>query len=109
MWLVISLAIVAIGLAALDVRTHPGLPMRSLADLLPEAAAVAIFAMTYLVLAIGRLPGFWLDLVTQLRRNPVPYLLRIPMSSNIGKVDEGRLDIDALRVFPGRLRDAEGV
>jgi Na+/H+ antiporter NhaD/arsenite permease-like protein len=61
MWLVISLAIVAIGLAALDVRTHPGLPMRSLADLVPEAAAVAIFAMTYLVLAIGRLPGFWLD------------------------------------------------
>ena len=61
MWLVISLAIVAIGLAALDVRTHPGLPMRSLADLLPEAAAVAIFAMTYLVLAIGRLPGFRLD------------------------------------------------
>jgi Na+/H+ antiporter NhaD/arsenite permease-like protein len=35
--------------------------MRSLADLVPEAAAVAIFAMTYLVLAIGRLPGFWLD------------------------------------------------
>jgi Na+/H+ antiporter NhaD/arsenite permease-like protein len=61
MWLVISLAIVAIGLAALDVRTRPGLPMRSLADLVPEAAAVAIFAMTYLVLAIGRLPGFWLD------------------------------------------------
>jgi Na+/H+ antiporter NhaD/arsenite permease-like protein len=29
--------------------------------LLPEAAAVAIFAATYLVLAIGRLPGFWLD------------------------------------------------
>ena len=35
--------------------------MKSLADLVPEAAAVAIFAMTYLVLAIGRLPGFWLD------------------------------------------------
>ena len=28
---------------------------------LPEAAAIAIFALTYLVLAIGRLPGFWLD------------------------------------------------
>lgn len=27
----------------------------------PEAAAVAIFAMTYLVVAIGRLPGFRLD------------------------------------------------
>src|SRR6202011_2549424 len=61
MWLVISLAIVAIGLAALDVRTHPGLPMRSLADLAPEAAAITIFAMTYLLLAIGGLPGFWLD------------------------------------------------
>jgi Na+/H+ antiporter NhaD/arsenite permease-like protein len=35
--------------------------MRSLADLVREVAAVAIFAMTYLVLAIGRLPGFWLD------------------------------------------------
>jgi hypothetical protein len=28
---------------------------------LPEAAAIAIFAMTYLVAAVGRLPGFWLD------------------------------------------------
>src|ERR1700731_4558036 len=61
MWLVIGLAIVAIGLAALDVRKRPGLPMRSLADLVPEAAAITIFAMTYLVLTIGRLPGFWLD------------------------------------------------
>src|SRR5712672_2852500 len=167
-------------------------------SLVPEAAAIAIFAITYLVVAIGRLPGFrldragaalvgaslmvavgalpleeapkaidfdtiilllgvmivvanlrlsrffrlvngWvvtrarhpmvlltavilvsgvlsaflvndticlvltplvLDLVTQLRRNPVPYLLRIAMASNIGKVDEGRLDIEALRVFP---------
>jgi Na+/H+ antiporter NhaD/arsenite permease-like protein len=32
-----------------------------LPGLLPEIAAVAIFAMTYLVVAIGRLPGFWLD------------------------------------------------
>jgi len=30
-------------------------------SLLPEAAAIAIFAMTYLVVAIGRLPGFRLD------------------------------------------------
>src|SRR5271155_849928 len=30
-------------------------------SLLPEAAAIAIFAMTYLVAAIGRLPGFRLD------------------------------------------------
>jgi Na+/H+ antiporter NhaD/arsenite permease-like protein len=28
---------------------------------LPQAAAIAIFAATYVVLAIGRLPGFWLD------------------------------------------------
>ena len=28
---------------------------------MPEAAAIAIFAMTYLVVAIGRLPGFRLD------------------------------------------------
>src|ERR1700751_4043394 len=30
-------------------------------SLVPEAAAIAIFAMTYLVVAIGRLPGFRLD------------------------------------------------
>ncbi|HEX3415025.1 MAG TPA: anion transporter [Stellaceae bacterium] len=30
-------------------------------SLIPEAAAIAIFAMTYLVVAIGRLPGFRLD------------------------------------------------
>src|SRR5947208_9570541 len=30
-------------------------------SLMPEAAAIAIFAMTYLVVAIGRLPGFRLD------------------------------------------------
>src|SRR5580704_16074216 len=30
-------------------------------SLLPEAAAIAIFGITYLVVAIGRLPGFWLD------------------------------------------------
>jgi Na+/H+ antiporter NhaD/arsenite permease-like protein len=42
----------------------PGLSGRdlaSLAGLLPEAAAVAIFAMTYFVIAMGRLPGFRLD------------------------------------------------
>jgi len=31
--------------------------MAQLFSLLPEAAAIAIFAMTYLVVAIGRLPG----------------------------------------------------
>ena len=30
-------------------------------SLVPEAAAIAIFAITYLVVAIGRLPGFQLD------------------------------------------------
>src|SRR2546423_15694316 len=30
-------------------------------SLVPEAVAIAIFAMTYLVVAIGRLPGFRLD------------------------------------------------
>jgi Na+/H+ antiporter NhaD/arsenite permease-like protein len=30
-------------------------------SLLPEAAAIAIFVLTYLVVAIGRLPGFRLD------------------------------------------------
>jgi Na+/H+ antiporter NhaD/arsenite permease-like protein len=35
--------------------------MARLLSLLPEAAAIAVFAMTYLVVAIGRLPGFRLD------------------------------------------------
>jgi Na+/H+ antiporter NhaD/arsenite permease-like protein len=35
--------------------------MAGLFNLFPEIAAVAIFAMTYLVIAIGRLPGFRLD------------------------------------------------
>ena len=30
-------------------------------SLVPEAAAIAIFALTYLVVAVGRLPGFRLD------------------------------------------------
>src|ERR1700740_1321912 len=30
-------------------------------SLVPEAAAIAIFALTYLVVALGRLPGFRLD------------------------------------------------
>ena len=66
-WLIIAAGIVALGLVGLYLGRHPasagsyrcisgGSP-----DLVPEAAAIAIFAMTYLVLAIGRLPGFWLD------------------------------------------------
>src|SRR5215472_12067780 len=35
--------------------------MARLLTLLPEAAAIAIFTMTYLVIALGRLPGFRLD------------------------------------------------
>ena len=35
--------------------------LERLLSVLPEAAAIAIFAMTYLVVAIGRLPGFRLD------------------------------------------------
>src|SRR2546421_12144356 len=35
--------------------------MARLFSLATEAAAIAIFAMTYLVVAIGRLPGFRLD------------------------------------------------
>jgi Na+/H+ antiporter NhaD/arsenite permease-like protein len=34
---------------------------RRAANLVPDAAAVVIFAMTYLVVALGRLPGFRLD------------------------------------------------
>ena len=35
--------------------------MARLLSLVPEATAIAIFALTYLVVAIGRLPGFRLD------------------------------------------------
>ncbi len=35
--------------------------MARLLSLVPDAAAIAIFALTYLVVAIGRLPGFRLD------------------------------------------------
>jgi Na+/H+ antiporter NhaD/arsenite permease-like protein len=57
---------VAFGLVGLQVGRHPAaeadtLHLGLVADLVPEAAAIVIFAMTYLVLAIGRFPGFWLD------------------------------------------------
>jgi Na+/H+ antiporter NhaD/arsenite permease-like protein len=65
-WLVIALGIAALGLIGLYVGRYPGLQisgryLERLADVVPEGAAIAIFAMTYLVVAIGRLPGFWLD------------------------------------------------
>jgi Na+/H+ antiporter NhaD/arsenite permease-like protein len=65
-WLVIALGIAALGLVGLYLGRHPALQMSGrylgrLPDFLPEGAASAIFAMTYLVVAIGRLPGFWLD------------------------------------------------
>jgi Na+/H+ antiporter NhaD/arsenite permease-like protein len=65
-WLIIAFGIAALGLIGLYVGRYPVLQVggRSfgwLADLLPDAAAIAIFAMTYLVVAVGRLPGFWLD------------------------------------------------
>ena len=50
------------GLAGLCVALYPLMPSTGqLIGALPQAAAIAIFAATYLVLAIGRLPGFWLD------------------------------------------------
>jgi Na+/H+ antiporter NhaD/arsenite permease-like protein len=65
-WLIIALGITPLGLIGLYVVRHPELQMSGrylerLPDLLPEGAAIAIFAMTYLVVAIGRLPGFRLD------------------------------------------------
>jgi Na+/H+ antiporter NhaD/arsenite permease-like protein len=61
-----ALGLAALALVGLIVAWH--LPAQAgggyfeqLANLVPEVAAIVIFAMTYLVLAIGRLPGFWLD------------------------------------------------
>jgi Na+/H+ antiporter NhaD/arsenite permease-like protein len=65
-WLIIALGITALGLVGLYLGRHAasqisGRYLGWLPALLPEGAAIAIFAMTYLVVAIGRLPGFWLD------------------------------------------------
>ena len=64
--LILSLGAAMLGLVGLYVGWHPGLQqngrcVEALRDLLPEGAAVVIFAMTYLVVAIGRLPGLRLD------------------------------------------------
>ena len=65
-WFVLALVIVAIGLIGLYLGPQSASPPSGrlfgrFADLVPEGAAIAIFVMTYLVVAIGRLPGFWLD------------------------------------------------
>jgi Na+/H+ antiporter NhaD/arsenite permease-like protein len=60
-WLFVAIAIVAAALGGILVGWHSVLQIGGIVSLLPEAAAVAIFAMTYLVIAIGRLPGFALD------------------------------------------------
>jgi Na+/H+ antiporter NhaD/arsenite permease-like protein len=54
---------VATGILAVIFATRGSIPQIGdrLIGLFPAAAAVAIFAMTYLVIAIGRLPGFRLD------------------------------------------------
>jgi Na+/H+ antiporter NhaD/arsenite permease-like protein len=65
-WLIIAAGTVIFSLGGLQVGRHPAAEAATfhlgrIADLAPEAAAIIIFTMTYLVLAIGRLPGFWLD------------------------------------------------
>jgi Na+/H+ antiporter NhaD/arsenite permease-like protein len=61
-WLVIGLAAAAGVLTAIFAGWPAVSQVRGrLIDLLPEAAAIAIFAITYLVIALGRLPGFRLD------------------------------------------------
>jgi Na+/H+ antiporter NhaD/arsenite permease-like protein len=65
-WLVAGLSIAALGLAALYMShgRGPGLSGRgleALPGLFVRAAAIAIFGVTYLVIAIGRLPGLRLD------------------------------------------------
>jgi di/tricarboxylate transporter len=59
---VIAIAAAAAGFAGIGFAWHPWAPTRGrLSALLPEAVAIVIFAMTYFVIAIGRLPGFRLD------------------------------------------------
>ena len=61
-WFLAALAIGVGALAAIYVEWSSATQLgRRVFDFLPEAAAVAIFAMTYLVVALGRLPGFRLD------------------------------------------------
>jgi Na+/H+ antiporter NhaD/arsenite permease-like protein len=57
-----ALAVAAVVVTGIFVASRTGLPFAGrLVSLLPETAAVVIFAMTYLVIALGRLPGFRLD------------------------------------------------
>jgi hypothetical protein len=50
------------GLAAVHFGwSQASLDGERLLGVLPEAAAIAIFAMTYLIVAVGRLPGFQFD------------------------------------------------
>ena len=65
-WLVVALSIAALGLAALCLSHGRGFGLSSrgleaLPSLFVRAAAIAIFGVTYLVIAIGRLPGLRLD------------------------------------------------
>src|SRR5215472_9045178 len=60
-WLVIAIAAAAGTLVGSGFARRSGLGSSRLLVLMPEAAAITIFAMTYLVVAIGRLPGFRLD------------------------------------------------
>jgi Na+/H+ antiporter NhaD/arsenite permease-like protein len=61
-WFLVAVAVAAGTLIGVFVGWHTASQIGArLLGLLPQAAAVAIFAMTYLVVAIGRLPGFWLD------------------------------------------------
>jgi Na+/H+ antiporter NhaD/arsenite permease-like protein len=60
-WLLIVIAAVAGALVGFGFARRSGLGSSRLLVLMPEAAAITIFAMTYLVVAIGRLPGFRLD------------------------------------------------
>jgi Na+/H+ antiporter NhaD/arsenite permease-like protein len=58
---VAALGLVGVFLGRLPLSQISGHYLRRLPDFVPEGAAIAIFVMTYLVVAIGRLPGFRLD------------------------------------------------
>ncbi|MBV8934246.1 MAG: anion transporter [Alphaproteobacteria bacterium] len=60
-WLVIAIAAAAGGLTGIGFAWRSRVLTTGLPSLLPEAVTAGIFAMTYFVIAIGRLPGFRLD------------------------------------------------
>ena len=94
-WLVIAIAAAAGTLVGFGFARRSGLSSRWLLGLLPETAAIAIFAMTYLVVAIGRLPG-WLAHYKEMLHDPATKIGR-PRQVYTGPVERDYVPIEVRR------------